>query len=149
MNNLKWMREQSSLLLKDVSKYTGLSIPVIQRIETGQRPFRENHLNLLSKFFWVSADFMLGNTDKGIYAMNWDAEVEIMTRDQFIKATGHVSTSIIGPDNNNFYSVYRKLDETYSKNCQNVMDRAINDLNKMDEDQLKQTIKFMEDFILK
>jgi transcriptional regulator with XRE-family HTH domain len=152
MNSLRWLRQNAGLLMKDLSHYTGISVSVINKLETGKRKLTQKHIDILTEFYWVTSDFLLGRCDSGIYAYCSECEVITLTSDQFLKAFQHIKqniTSFKNGDGTISYKINRDLDEAYSEKHQGHMDQAIEDLNKMDETQLEKTIRFMEDYILK
>ena len=63
MNNLKKLRIQNNLTLKELSKKVNIVTSTISCLENGKRQFTQEHLEILSKFFECSTDYLLGKTD--------------------------------------------------------------------------------------
>ena len=63
MNNLKKLRLQNNLTLKELSKKVNIVTSTISCLENGKRQFTQEHLEILSKFFECSTDYLLGKTD--------------------------------------------------------------------------------------
>ena len=63
MNNLKKLRLQNNLTLQELAKKVNIVASTISYLENGKRQFTQEHLELLSKFFNCSTDYLLGKTD--------------------------------------------------------------------------------------
>lgn len=63
MNRLKELREERGLALKSLNADTAISTTVLSYIENGKRPFTQNTLEILAKYFNVSTDYLLGKSD--------------------------------------------------------------------------------------
>lgn len=63
MNNLKKLRKEHHLTLRELGEKTNISFTTIGVMEKEQRPFTQSNLETLCNFFNVSADYMLGKTD--------------------------------------------------------------------------------------
>ena len=63
MNRLKQLREEKGLLQNDLAKYLGVSIPAIGYYESGKRDMSTDTVLLLSEYFNVSTDYLLGKSD--------------------------------------------------------------------------------------
>ena len=61
MNRLKLLRENLGLLQSDVAKVINVSTSAYGFYETGKRDIPTNTLMLLSNFFGVTSDYILGN----------------------------------------------------------------------------------------
>lgn len=64
MNNLKLLRTEKHLTMRELADKVGICYTTISSLETGKRPFNLDHLQRLSKFFDVSFDYILGNSDE-------------------------------------------------------------------------------------
>ena len=148
MENLKWLRQINNLSLRELEKYTGMSNVSLSRMESGKQGLNNKTLTLLAKFYWVSTDFLMDKTDYGIYALNYDAEVQTLSISQYSNAYTHISVSIRA-DEKGKYSVFRKLDEAYSNSNQMKVDKIIEQLKKMNDEQIDKTEKFIDEYILK
>lgn len=62
-NRLKLLRLEKKLTLRDLADKTNISYPTLSRLETHQTTFNEQNLILLSRFFDVSIDYLLGYSE--------------------------------------------------------------------------------------
>lgn len=60
MNNLRNLRIQKNLSLRQLSKIVGITHATLQLLESGKRKFNEDHLYKLCDYFQCSTDRMLG-----------------------------------------------------------------------------------------
>lgn len=67
MSNLKKIRKLSKLKIRTIEKYTSMSNVTLSRLENGVRPLRQIHIETLSHFYNTTTDFILGNSEDGIY----------------------------------------------------------------------------------
>lgn len=63
MNNLKKLRLQNNLTLQELAKKVNIVASTISYLENGKRQFTQENLELLSKFFNCSTDYLLGKTN--------------------------------------------------------------------------------------
>ncbi len=63
MNRLKELRTEKRLTIRELGELTNISFPSISYMENETRPFTQNNLEILCKFFDVSTDYMLGKSD--------------------------------------------------------------------------------------
>lgn len=63
MNNLKLLRIEKNLTLRDLSEKVNISYVTLSRYENGLQPISEENLVILCNFFDVSADYFLGLSD--------------------------------------------------------------------------------------
>lgn len=63
MNNLKKLRDERNLSIRELGELTKISYSTISYMENGIRPFTQANLEILCSFFDVSADYLLGKTD--------------------------------------------------------------------------------------
>lgn len=66
MNNLKRLRYDAELSLRELADATGLVHTTISRLEMGTRKFSSKHIAVLCGFFDVTSDYLLGRSDSGI-----------------------------------------------------------------------------------
>lgn len=64
MNRLKMLREERNLKQEDVANLLHVEIAAISKYETGRVPLKEEYIKILSNFFEVSSDYLLGLTDE-------------------------------------------------------------------------------------
>lgn len=76
MNRLRELRKAKGLTIRELGEATNISYPVISYIENGERPFTQQNLEILSKYFNVSADYMLGRSESS----NLTSESEELSR---------------------------------------------------------------------
>ena len=59
-SNIVNLREQRGLNQKELAENLGMNRSVLNRIENGTRPVRDDELKLFADYFNVSADYLLG-----------------------------------------------------------------------------------------
>lgn len=62
MSNLRKLRKERKLTVRDLSEKVNISFPTISRLENGETSFTSEYLEALSKFFDVSIDYLLGKS---------------------------------------------------------------------------------------
>ena len=62
MNNLKKIRLNTNKTIGQVAIATGIDRTSLSRMENSIRPLTQNHIEILSKYFNVSTDYLLGKT---------------------------------------------------------------------------------------
>ena len=62
-NRIRQLRDQYRLTLKRLSESTGIDYTTLSRIENGERGLNEQYLKILSDYFHVSTDYLLGRSD--------------------------------------------------------------------------------------
>ena len=63
MNRLKFLREEKGLFQKDIAKLLNVSVPAVNQYESGKRDMSTDTLIILSEYFGVTTDYLLGKTD--------------------------------------------------------------------------------------
>lgn len=63
MNNLKKLRVENNLTVRELADKTTIAYPTISRMENADRPFTQDNLIILCNFFNVSSDYLLGRSD--------------------------------------------------------------------------------------
>lgn len=61
---IKYLREKLDMSQKQLSEKAKINTSVMNRIESGERPVRDDELVTFSKIFDVSTDYILGLTDE-------------------------------------------------------------------------------------
>lgn len=61
---IKYLREKNDMSQKQLSEKAKINTSVMNRIESGERPIRDDELVIFSKIFEVSTDYILGLTDE-------------------------------------------------------------------------------------
>lgn len=62
MNNLKMLRLQAGMTVRKLGEITNIAFGSISMIENGMRPFTEENLIILSDYFSVTTDYLLGRS---------------------------------------------------------------------------------------
>lgn len=62
-DRIKKLREELNIEQKELAKRIGIDKGVMNRIELGSRPVRDEELSKLADVFGVSVDYLLGRTD--------------------------------------------------------------------------------------
>ncbi len=70
MNRLRELREDRDLKQDDVSKATGISQKTLSNYEIGKTSPDSNALIILSDFFEVTIDYIVGRVDINLYSDN-------------------------------------------------------------------------------
>ena len=73
MNRLKQLREEKDLKQEDIAKLLHVEIAAISKYETGRVQLKDEYIKILSNFFNVTSDYLLGITD----IRNQDDEIQI------------------------------------------------------------------------
>lgn len=89
MNRLKILREEKKLKQSDIAKILHVEIAAISKYETDRVPLKEEYIKILSDFFDVSSDYLLGLTDIRISHKIGVTEVT----DEMIQRDFHVGLS--------------------------------------------------------
>ena len=63
MNRLKFLREEKGLFQKDIAKLLNVSVPAVNQYESGKRDMSTDTLIILSEYFNVTTDYLLGKSD--------------------------------------------------------------------------------------
>lgn len=71
MSFLEDLRNEYELSMMELGRQLNLADTTISRIEKGQRPISRNHIEPYCNFFDVSADCLLGKTEKGVYVRHF------------------------------------------------------------------------------
>lgn len=63
MNRLKFLRKEKKLTLSELQDKININRSVISKMENGDQPINSEYLIILSSFFNVSSDYLLGISD--------------------------------------------------------------------------------------
>lgn len=66
------LRKERDLTQKELSDKLGINQSVLNRIEKGTRPVRDDELKAFADFFDVSADYLIGNEKNNTFIFNED-----------------------------------------------------------------------------
>ena len=167
MNNLRYLRNQVGISTRELSERTGIVNSTITFLEKEQRPFRQIHLDILTSFFDVTVDFLLGRSDVGIYVFpQYGDEKLLFTLEEYNNLQDKISTTIItrksplnvkitGKTQEFFVEtpscVYREIvgnAEDYHTS-ESLIASVNSMMKKMSTEDLEKTKKFIEDYIIK
>lgn len=56
-----FLREKLEMTQRELAKAVGINTSVMNRMESGERPLRDDEILKIAKFFNVSIDYLLGN----------------------------------------------------------------------------------------
>lgn len=62
-NRLKQLRGTKRVSLRELGEKVNINFSTLSKIERGAVPMTQEHMEILSKFFNVSIDYLLGNSD--------------------------------------------------------------------------------------
>lgn len=84
---VKFLRERSSLLQKDVAQFLSIDAPMLSKIENGERHAKREQIKVLSKIFHVPEEDLLSLwlADK-VYEMLKDEDIAL----EVLSMTGEV-----------------------------------------------------------
>lgn len=90
MNRLKQLRLERGLLQSDIAKVIKKSERIVGFYETGERDMNTETLSILSDFFNVSIDYLLGKTDirnlENEFKFAYHKEIEGLTEEEIKEA---------------------------------------------------------------
>lgn len=69
-NRLKELRNEKKLTTRELANIYGVSHASISRAENGERSLTESDIQFFTKFFGVSADYLLGLSDTRTYTQD-------------------------------------------------------------------------------
>ena len=167
MNNLKSLRKEANLSIRALEEKTKISISVLNYLENGTRPFRQSHIDTLTSFFNVTSDYLLGRSDNGfIVRPQYGDEEILLTANEYTHLCEYISISIIKVGGFDIdltsskeakhvvqsdYVVYRELKgnmEDYD--MKSTLSIKLQELTKkMTKDDIRKTIKFIEEYIFR
>ena len=166
MNNLLRLRKELNLTQKELSKYCGVSPTVIVYLENGKRMFRQAHIDSLTSFFNVTADYLLGKSDKGYIVFSEDDGRPLtLSENEYLSVKDNIEITIIEGDgfgatiheNDKEWNIYipkyfvhRELKGSildYSLDS-SLLEKANSLIKDMNNEQLKKLIRFIEDYLL-
>lgn len=78
-NRIYELRQQKNLTQKELAKKLNINHSVLSRIETNERPIKDDELLKIADFFNVSTDYLLG---RAIFpnSENEDPQIKILAR---------------------------------------------------------------------
>ncbi|HPZ27857.1 MAG TPA: helix-turn-helix domain-containing protein [Bacilli bacterium] len=59
-NRLRYLRKKRGLTLRELETEVNISNPTLSRLENGQTSFTEEYIKVLTKYFGVTTDYLLG-----------------------------------------------------------------------------------------
>lgn len=168
MNNLKKLRNELKLSQTQLAEYVGIPRSNLSNLETGDRPFRQVHIEKLTNFFRVTSDYLLGKSDYGYIVSSPDLlEDYILTEEEYLNNIDNIS--VIVRDSNscarfsvvdymnskitlssldtNFF-VERIFNVPYKENKKEIRNELLDLLLVLDKSQQEKVIKFIKEYIL-
>jgi len=169
MNRLKTLRKEAGLSLRKCSTLVGISNSVLSYLETGKRPFRQEHISTLTAFFNVTSDFLLGRSDYGYIVFPEFGSNELtLTAKEYARLRDHIEISIVNagsqssilsidtPKEKQLVAVlakvvYRELKGSMKDyDMEEALSAKLDELKShMTSEDMEKTIRFIEDYILK
>lgn len=64
MNRLKQLRLEKKMTLRELSDKVNIDFSALSRVENGKRNLNDNDISILTNFFQVSSDYLLGLSDQ-------------------------------------------------------------------------------------
>lgn len=64
------LRERAGMKQYELAQKANMNPAVLNRIETGKRPARDDEIKTIAQIFHVSTDYLLGNSDSNSYYLN-------------------------------------------------------------------------------
>ncbi len=167
-NRLKRLRLEANISLRELQNYTGITNSVLSVLESGKRPFRQTHIDALSSFFNVTSDFLLGRSDYGYKVFpEYGTDELILSEAEYNRLIAHINVSVIYKGHPttkvevdtpveeqnvvmSSHIVYRELKGTVDEyDLQETLYQKYLEKGKhMTTNELKRTIKFIDDYIL-
>lgn len=166
MNKLRKLRKDCNITLRDLRDYTQIPNGNLSLIENERRPFRQKHIDILSAFFDVTSDYLLGRSDTGIIVYTQNGEPFTLNEKEFDELKGKIEITVVDREisdlklvfdsNNQFkeivsrYMVYREFRPSLSElELTPILTNKLSELAKrMSSRDLEKTIKFIEDYVL-
>lgn len=85
-NRLKELRRNKKCSYDEVSKETGISVTVLCNLENGKRKLLPYQIKLLSDFYSVSIDYLLGKSESNLRVQGIpEKKIENILNDEFFK----------------------------------------------------------------
>ena len=85
INELKFLRKERKLKLKEIEELTGIKTNTFSRYESGDRDLSTKTIRLLCEFFEVSSDFLLGISLENAY-VNYKGHSYYISKDLLLEA---------------------------------------------------------------
>jgi len=84
MNNIRKLREGRNLTLVELSKLVFIDDSTISRMENGNQSITDKYAIILSDFFKVSVDYLLGRTNEKVFQVNKQDILKSLTPSEVI-----------------------------------------------------------------
>jgi transcriptional regulator with XRE-family HTH domain len=84
-NNLKKLRKERNLTLRELAKLTNISFGYLGELENGKKRLNAETMDKLAKFYNVSYDYLLGRTKTKLISNNYSEEQvnQVLESDKF------------------------------------------------------------------
>lgn len=168
MNNLRRLRKEIGLSQEQLSMYADIPRSNLSNLETGDRPFRQKHIEKLTNFFRVTSDYLLGKSDYGYIVSSSDLlEDYILTEEEYLNNIDNISVivrdsnqcarfSVVDYMDNKItlssldtnYFVERIFKVPYKETKKEIRNELLDLLLVLDKSQQEKVIKFIKEYIL-
>lgn len=152
MNNLKYLRTQANLSLRQLSDMVKISHTTLQLLENGKRILKIETAQILADFYNVSLNFLIGETNNGIYIC-FNKEIYDglfpITKEQcdYYLSIGEIKLSI------DLNAVWRITSETLQDKLIISRSKERNELveicEKLTDNEVKDVLEFITKYIIK
>jgi hypothetical protein len=161
-NNFIKLKDDVNLSFRKLGKYTGVSFVVLTLLASEERGFRQNHIAQLTAFFDCTSDFLINNSNKGVYVYMRNSiggvDKVLLTWEQYESLQMDIEVSVIPVFQKNTqisvfgqnvampsYQVYRELKRDIGElDCTTSKDLLISMVNSLDEEKIKKFIELLK-----
>lgn len=168
MNNLKKLRNEAQLTVRELSEYVDISSAALSYLENDVRPFRQIHIDKLTNFFRVTSDYLLEKSDYGYIVSSSDLlEEYILTEEEYLNNIDNISVtvrdsnscarfSVVDYNNSkitlssldtNFF-IERTFKVPYKEDKKQIRNELLDLLLVLNKEQQDKVIKFIKEYIL-
>ena len=160
-NRLATIRKDLGIGIRDIEKGTNIANSVVSLLEKEHRLFRQEHLDPICELLQVSHDYLLGNSDLGIFIYDKDNNKYAISDKEYLEMRKDIEivyeaypTPVDIPKNNVRYlakGYYKRIIKyEYINNYNHILkNNIIRLLDRLNAKELKKTYDFINDYILK
>ncbi len=160
-NRLALIRKDLNIGIRDIEDKTNVANSVVSLLENERRKFRQEHLDVICELLQVSHDYLLGNSDLGIFIYDKDNNKYAISEKEYLEMRKDIEiiyekypTTVDIPENNVRYlakGFYKRLIKyEYISNYTNILkNNIIRLLDRLNKKDLQKTYDFINHFILK
>lgn len=128
-NRLKKLRKKTNLTVRELAELTNISYPTISRLENGLVSFTSEYLLVLTKFFGVTTDYLLG-IEKPKLTL-------IITK----KLIEYCKINRLYLEHKDFFNLYVSLSSSDKKVLKDIAKSFLRRYNKKEEGVITESIK--------